>query len=147
MRPPLLCAAALFLLMCLFQFGIGFEGTYRLAYGTLGLMSCAISLTFLWLWRMNATPLASGMVLSWAGGGGMLGWWWCYALLGAPEWMTDHAALLALASVYLVGACLHFAVISASFGWPRAAWAKITGSAVLIAAFITWILGRTFASM
>ena len=147
MRPPLICAAALFAVLCLLQFGFGYEGTYRLAYGALGLMSCAISATFFWLWRMNATPLAAGMVLSWAGGGGMLGYWWCYALLGAPAWMISHPIVLGLASVYLVGACLHFMVIGGSFNWPRWGWATIAFTAVVAAIAFTLAMGLAFRPM
>ncbi|WP_124112637.1 hypothetical protein [Palleronia sp. THAF1] len=137
----------MFLFLCTLQFGAGLDGTYRLAYGTLGLMSCAISGTFLWLWRINATPLATGMVLSWAGGGGMLGWWWCYALLDGPLWMSRHPALLAFASVYLVGAGLHFAVIGSGFGFPKWSWMLVVAVALGLALTITVLTGLAFSPM
>ena len=140
MRYPLIYTVVLFAILCIVRYAGDADGTYRLAYGTLGLMSGAIALTFLWLWRTRATPLASGMVLSWAGGGATLGWWWSFTLLGEPEWMTVHPAPLAIASLCLVGACLHFAVIGDSMGWWRYTWLAIPAACVATALSITLLI-------
>ena len=141
MRIPLIGAAALFAALTLLQEVGGITRSFRLAHATLGILSLCIALTFLWLWRVRATPLASGMVLSWAGGGGLIGWWWSYALLGRPDWMLGHPTILAMVSLCLVGACLHFAVIGTCFGWRRGAWILIPVGAVTAAISISFYVG------
>ena len=62
----------------------GYEVVYQIGYGAITLMGLMISLTFLWLYVVRATPLALGMAYSWSGASLVLGWWWiCLAnLLG-----------------------------------------------------------------
>ncbi len=74
-------------------------------------------MTFFWLWRKRATPLALGMGFSWAGTGGVLGWWWLYRFLGTPEAMVDNEFLFLFVASYIVGGILHFQVIVRSLGW------------------------------
>ncbi len=94
-------------------------------FGAMALMAVMIAATFLWLWLERTTPLALGMVLSWAGIGLVTGWWW---LMGLPAQALDgeaHPVLLGSLAFMLVGAVLHFSVIHRSFGrrgagflWP-----------------------------
>jgi len=105
--------------MTLFQVGyriVGYQPVYEIGYGAITLMAVMISLTFLWLWLVRATPLALGMAYSWAGTGCVLGWWWMYNATGQPEWATQSPILFSFLSLYIVGAILHFAVIHRSFG-------------------------------
>ena len=95
--------------------GLGYRATYQLAYGAFTLMAAMISLTFLWLWAVRATPLALGMSFSWAGAASVVGWWWMYNLFSQPDAMFEHSVLFLFLSFYFVGAILHFAVIERSF--------------------------------
>lgn len=97
----------------------GYEVAYRIGYGAFSLLAAMISVTFLWLWRCRATPLALGMAFGWAGAASVMGWWWLYHLLDRPREMLESPLLFALLSLYFVGALMHFAVIGRSFGWGR----------------------------
>lgn len=118
-------------LMALFRLGyevMGYQAVYQIAYGAITLMALMIAATFLWLFVVRATPLALGMAYSWAGAGGVLGWWWVYNAAGQPAWSVESPHLFLLLPFYFVGAVLHFAVIHRSFGrhgtaflWPVAA--------------------------
>lgn len=110
----------------------GWEVTYSVAYGAFALMAAMVSLTFLWLWSRRATPLAGGMVLSWAGAASVVGWWWTYAYMNQPEAMTENAALFLCLALYFVGAVMHFAVIGRSLGLPRYFWGLPVGLATAI---------------
>jgi hypothetical protein len=101
----------------------GFWAVYQIAYGAFVLMAAMIAATFFWLWRRRATPLALGMVMSWAGGAFVMGWWWLFQILGHPTGMTEHPALFAGLALYLTGTAMHFSVIGANLGWPRVGWA------------------------
>lgn len=110
----------------------GFRAIYRSAYGAIVLMAAMIAATFLWLWLKRATPLALGMVASWSGGACVMGWWWCFSLLGRPPAMAEHPALFAGVALYLIGAAMHFSVIGGSLGWPRLAWFVPVGLAIVV---------------
>lgn len=110
----------------------GYHLSYRVGYGAFTVLSVVIAVTFLWLWAQRATPLALGMVFSWSGAACLMGWWWLYSLLGAPEWMKDNPLLFIFLSVYLMGAVLHLEVIGRSFSLHRfATYAPVAG-AVLV---------------
>ena len=101
--------SAAVLLLCLSRWtGAGEAGVY--AARVAAIMGAVISMTFAWLWWVRATPLALGMVLSWAGASVLL---WGFA--GRGEW-----ALMALA-VYLAGAGVHLRVIAGALPYP-ATW-------------------------
>lgn len=115
---------------------LGYDQTFVIAFGAMAFMALAIAVTFLWLWRIRATPLALGMAFSWAGAGGVLGWWWMYRLLDRPPFMADNPVLLVLLSLYIVGAMLHFAVIQTSFHIRPGLWiAGVLGAFAVSGAF------------
>lgn len=113
-RVSVLLAVVVALFWAVFA-AMGYEATYQLAYGAFTLMAAMISLTFLWLWAVRATPLALGMSFSWAGAASVVGWWWVYNLLSQPAIMRENEVLFVFLSFYFVGAILHFAVIERSF--------------------------------
>ncbi|MGO4915076.1 hypothetical protein [Pseudogemmobacter sp. W21_MBD1_M6] len=92
----------------------GYAAAYLIGYGVLTLMAFWIALTFLWLWLQRATPLALGMVFGWAGAALIMGWWYVYALLGQPVWMSGNRLLFVPLAVYLGGAAIHSRVIWAA---------------------------------
>ncbi len=98
----------------------GYEAMYQIGYGAITLMGLMISLTFLWLYIVRATPLALGMAYSWSGASLVLGWWWIYSVLGEPAWADESPVHFIFLALYLVGALLHFSVITRSFGWHGA---------------------------
>ncbi|MEL7149422.1 MAG: hypothetical protein AAGK71_01745 [Pseudomonadota bacterium] len=116
---------------------LGYDLAYRVGYGAFVLLALVIAGTFLWLWKQRSTPLALGMVFSWAGASCVMAWWWLYSLLGAPVWMHDNPLLFVFLSVYLMGAALHLEVIGRSFALSRfATFAPIAG-AVLISLVVS----------
>jgi len=114
----------------------GYDVVYQIGYGAITLMSLMISLTFLWLYVVRATPLALGMAYSWSGAGLVMGWWWIYAVLGRPDWLVDSPILFNFLAFYFVGALLHFGVIHRSFGWHGAAFLLPIAGAVAISATV-----------
>ncbi|OIP82994.1 MAG: hypothetical protein AUK37_08105 [Rhodobacterales bacterium CG2_30_65_12] len=110
------------------------------ANGAMALMALMIAATFLWLWFERATPLALGMVYSWAGAALFIGGGWALALSGQAAWPAfAHVAVL-VQGLYLVGALLHFAVIHRSFGFHGASFlwpmALALGLSALLAALV-----------
>ena len=95
---------------------LGYEAAYEIGYGALTIMAVMITVTFLWLWYVRATPLALGMAFSWIGAACVLGWWWMFNLFDRPGPMAQNAVLFVFLSAYFVGAGLHFAAIQRSFG-------------------------------
>lgn len=115
--------ALMMLIAVLLQLGYlwaGYEAMYQIGYGAITLMGLMISLTFLWLYVVRATPLALGMAYSWSGASLVLGWWWIFSILGEPAWASESPAHFVFLALYLVGALLHFSVINRSFGLPGA---------------------------
>lgn len=108
--------------MLLVYAGLGYEAAYEISYGAFTLMAAMVSLTFLWLWMVRATPLAMGMAFGWAGAASVMGWWWVYHILGGPAPMRQNPALFLCLSVYFVGAVLHFSVIGRSLRLARGLW-------------------------
>ncbi|MCV6594194.1 MAG: hypothetical protein OIF48_14655 [Silicimonas sp.] len=105
--------------------GLGYGRAYAIGYGAFTFMALMVAVTFFWLWRRRATPLAMGMFFGWAGAAGVMGWWWSYSLFEAPGWMVESPVLFLFLSLYFMGALLHFQVIWHSFGgrgvgflWP-----------------------------
>jgi hypothetical protein len=116
----------------------GYAAAYLIGYGVLTLMALWIALTFLWLWVERATPLALGMVFSWAGAALIMGWWYVYALLGHPVWMTGNRLLFVPLALYLTGAMIHSRVIWATvMADNRAHWVPVA-AATLISALL-WL--------
>jgi hypothetical protein len=105
--------------------------TVTTGYGALSASAALISATFLWLFWVRATPLALGMVLSWAGVAAMAA-----ALAGAGT----GSALLALPPV-AAGVTLHFGVMRTSMGLGR--WATLLPVG---AAFLGAMAARTFTN-
>lgn len=98
---------------------LGYSRAYNIAYGALAIMAVVIAMTFLWLWAARSTPLALGMAFSWTGAASLIGWWWAYGLLDAPDWMVENAVLFVFLALYFVGATMHLEVIGRSFGLSR----------------------------
>ncbi|MBT8409417.1 MAG: hypothetical protein KJN93_07310 [Alphaproteobacteria bacterium] len=115
---------------------LGYSLTYDVGYGAVSLMAMMISLTFLWLWRVRATPLALGMSFSWAGTSSVLGWWWGYSVLERPAVMNDNQALFLFLSLTFTGAILHFQVIQRSIGLPGLIYLGPVAISIVIAAFL-----------
>ncbi|MCI2398789.1 hypothetical protein [Aliiroseovarius subalbicans] len=117
----------------------GYSVVYQIGYGAITLMSLMISLTFLWLYLQRATPLALGMAYSWSGAGMVMGWWWIYAVLGHPDWLSDSPLLFNFLALYIVGAVLHFSVIHRSLGLHGSAFLLPIVGAVLISTLVLLI--------
>lgn len=107
--------------------------------GAMALMALMIAATFLWLWFERTTPLALGMVFSWAGAAAYIGWWWVTALTETAGLAWQHGVGLLVQGLFLVGAVLHFAVIHRSFGlqgvaflWPVGLAFAISSLAILL---------------
>ncbi|SHI33662.1 hypothetical protein SAMN04488012_10159 [Palleronia salina] len=98
---------------------LGDGAAYLLVGGAMALMAALIAVTFAWLWRSNATPLALGMVLSWSGTAGTLLWWWSAAQWGAAGPIPDHPGLAFGVALHISGAVLHFLVIGRSLKLPQ----------------------------
>ena len=119
---------------------LGYTSAYQVGHGAATIMGLAISLTFLWLWWVRATPLALGMAFSWAGAACVLGWWWFFDLLEQPEFMAQSPGLFVFLSLYVAGAILHFRVIEETLAWPRQAfWVPILGALGL--STLIWAMG------
>lgn len=116
--------------------GVGWSATFRIAHGAITIMSALISVTFLWLWRENATPLALGMGLSWAGTASVMGWWWRYELIGRPEASAESEVLIAMLALPLAGAVLHFDVIQSSMGLGRRFTILPVAAAICLSALV-----------
>jgi hypothetical protein len=115
---------------------LGYEAAYSIGYGAISVMAVMISLTFLWLWRERATPLALGMSFSWAGAASVMGWWWIYNVLSAPNAMFQSWVLFVFLSLYFVGAILHFATMQRSMGLGTGAFVLPIGAAILLSGLI-----------
>ncbi|PID36612.1 MAG: hypothetical protein CR993_04505 [Rhodobacterales bacterium] len=111
-------------------FAWGYGPVSVVIYGAIALMALMIAGTFLWLWFAQATPLALGMVYSWAGIGLVSGWWWVYNLMGQPLWAERHPGMFSVLALYVVGAVLHFAVIHRSFGYHGGSFVWPVGAAL-----------------
>ena len=135
--------ATLLVLVAVFQVGhrtLGYDTAYQVGYGAIAIMGVCISLTFLWLWWVRATPLALGMAFSWAGAASVMGWWWVFNLLDHPVAMQQNPGLFVFLSLYIVGATMHFRVIEDALSWPRRAyWLPVAGAWLLSLAL--WGLG------
>ncbi|MBJ3761886.1 hypothetical protein ILP92_03880 [Maribius pontilimi] len=118
----------------------GQDATYQVASGGIIAMSAIIAGTFLWLWRVRATPLALGMSFSWSGSALVLAWWWALAARGVSTSMSDHPALMGFVAIYTTGAVLHFTVIEGSLGWPRHSGAVIPLLAFAASGLATWLI-------
>ncbi|SMR71184.1 hypothetical protein SAMN04488030_0811 [Aliiroseovarius halocynthiae] len=138
-QASLLVAVLVLLLQCGYWLA-GYQAIFQIGFGAITLMGLMIALTFLWLYLQRATPLALGMAYSWCGASLVLGWWWIYALLGAPEAMTASALHFTPLAVYLSGAVLHFSVIHRSFGWHGAAFLAPVLGAVMCSTAIYVII-------
>jgi hypothetical protein len=137
-KPAALLAVTLVTFFASFSV-LGYRATYQIGYGAFTLMAASISLTFVWLWRRRATPLAMGMAFSWAGAASVMGWWWLFNVFHAPTWMQESGYLFPFLSIYFLGAVLHFEVIARSFGARK--WAYILPIAVcLLASVLIFIL-------
>lgn len=118
---------------------MGYFPAYQVGYGAITIMGCTISLTFLWLWWVRATPLALGMALSWAGAACVMGWWWLYNVLGQPEPMQQNPQLFFFLSLYIVGAIMHFRVIEDALAWPRRFfWLPVIGACCISLGIWSW---------
>lgn len=118
----------------------GYQTAFVVGYGALTLMAAMIALTFLWLWQARATPLALGMAFSWAGAACLLGAWWVYNSLRAPEAMYGNEAVFGFLALYFVGAILHFAVVQRSMGLPAGAFAVPVAGALAVSALVRFVM-------
>ena len=97
-----------------------FNTAYDAGYGALALLAMVIAVTFGWLWRIRATPMALGMAFSWAGCAGLVGYWWYFdQVRRMPVPGFDHLLLWAFLALYLAGAVAHLKVIVAAYGADR----------------------------
>lgn len=115
---------------------LGYQTAYSISYGAFTIMAAMVCLTFLWLWMQRTTPLAMGMAFGWGGAATVMGWWWVYNLLDAPEAMNESFLLFLCLAVYFVGAILHFSVIGRSLGVSRGYWGLPVGVAVALSAAV-----------
>ncbi len=118
----------------------GYGTAYKIGYGAISLMGVMIAVTFLWLWKARATPLALGMAFSWAGSSAVMGWWWIFNALGAPQAMVRHPALFVFLAVYITGALLHFAVIQRSLGYGSVLFVVPVGLALAVSGLLVALL-------
>jgi hypothetical protein len=95
---------------------LGYQAAYEIGYGALSIMALMISMTFMWLWQVRATPLALGMAFGWLGAASVMGWWWIFNIFDQPAAMVDNGVLFLFLSAYFVGAGLHFSAVQRSFG-------------------------------
>ena len=111
----------------------GFELAYDIGYSALSLTALVISITFLWLWRVRATPMALGMALSWAGCFGLVGFWWVFSQIGRrPVGLPERDLLFFFISLYLAGGILHIRMISAAYLRTRTVfWGTMAGLLIL----------------
>lgn len=114
---------------------LGVGRVLLIVHGAMAIMAVMIAATFLWLWFERTTPLALGMVFTWAGTAMLIGWGWGW---GTGSGWPAQAGLVVQAA-YIVGALLHFAVIHRSFGfrgpgfvWPVVLAFALSGTGVLI---------------
>ena len=118
----------------------GYEIAYDVGYSAISLSALVISITFLWLWRVRATPMALGMALSWAGSFGLVGFWWVFTQIGRqPVRLLERDVLFLFIALYLAGAILHIRVISAAYLRTRTVfWGIVLGlSAVSVGLSLT----------
>lgn len=108
---------------------IGFSVAYDIGYAAISLMAVVISVTFAWLYRVRATPMALGMSVSWAGCFGLVGYWWVFSQIGRPPiTYAEHDILFAFVALYAVGAVLHLNVISQAYFRTRVVfWGTMIG--------------------
>ena len=108
---------------------LGFDVAYDLGYGAISLLAIVISVTFAWLYRVRATPMAMGMALSWAGCHGLVGYWWVYNQVGRkPSTLLEYDVLFAFIALYFTGAILHLSVISKAYFKTRVVfWCTLSG--------------------
>lgn len=107
----------------------GFDAAYDMGYAMVASMALLISVTFLWLWRERATPLAAGMAFSWLGCAGVVGYWWVFSQLGRPPSPgLEREVLLLFVAFYLGGGVMHLRVISgAHFSGRQVFWTVLVG--------------------
>lgn len=118
----------------------GYAAAYLVGYGVLTLMALWVAMTFLWLWLERATPLALGMAFSWAGAALIMGWWYLYALLDRPEWMTQNSLLFVPLAIYITGAVIHSRVIWAAIvADDRAHWVPLAVATLVSALLWFWL--------
>ena len=121
---------------------LGFDAAYDLGYGAISLVAIVISVTFAWLWRVRATPMALGMALSWAGCHGLLGYWWVYNQIGRlPKGAFEHDLLFAFISLYFAGAVLHLSVISRAYFKTRLVFWLTLGGVTGISTALAYAVG------
>ncbi len=121
---------------------LGFDAAYDLGYGAISLVAIVISVTFAWLWRVRATPMAMGMSLSWAGCHGLVGSWWVYNQLGRePQSPFEHGLLFAFISLYVAGAVLHLSVISKAYFKTRLVFWCTMGGVTGITSALAYAVG------
>lgn len=121
------------------EHAFGSDVLYRIASGGIVIMSAIIAVTFLWLWRARATPLALGMAFSWAGGALTLAWWWVLTAGGAALAIAGHPLLTVFVAIYTTGAVLHFSVIAPSLHWPRPTAALVPVLAFALSGIATYL--------
>lgn len=121
---------------------MGYDTAYDAGYGAISLVAVVISVTFGWLWRIRATPMALGMAFSWAGCSGLVGYWWVFNQLArTPLPGREHQILWAFLALYLAGSVAHLRVIASACGGGRALLVSVFGVvlavALAMAAFVT----------
>ena len=111
----------------------GFEMAYDIGYSAISLTALVISITFLWLWRVRATPMALGMALSWAGCFGLVGFWWVFSQIGRnPSALLELDILFLFIALYLAGGILHLRVISSAYLQTRTVfWGILMGIGIV----------------
>ena len=142
MSRSILLALGIYVMLSTINRTMGFNAAYDLGYGAISLVAIVISVTFAWLWRVRATPMALGMALSWAGCHGLVGYWWVYNQIGRdPSGFFEHDLLFAFISLYFTGAILHLSVISRAYFKTRLVfWCTLCG-VVGVSAALAYAVG------
>jgi hypothetical protein len=113
----------------------GVRPVATVVYGAIALMAAMIAGTFLWLWIERTTPLATGMVMSWAGMAALAAGWWRETLGDGTQPEAGGPVIFGVLALPIVGSILHFAVMQRSLGchgphflWPPVAALVVSGA-------------------
>ena len=142
MRSSLLLFLAFWAGLVTMELQWDFGTAYAAGYGAISLLAIVISVTFGWLWRIRATPMALGMAFSWAGCAGLVGYWWFFDQVGrAPAPGVDHLVLWSFLGLYLAGAVAHLKVIVGAYGGDRSLLYGVVGAVLAAAAVTAFAMG------
>lgn len=131
---PLLLFVGIFVMI---NIEFGPDASFAIAYGMVAAMAFVISVSFFWLWRQRATPLALGMALCKLGSALILAWYAFYRVLDQSPVMIDHEVLKVFIGFYFVGAAHHFAVMQRTM---RTSLTVFVMPVIIVVAFLVALL-------